>query len=259
MKPAHIVGWGMLVASSLAGAADDPSACPAPQGAVLASANPMLARKFSLALASCAGQPEAPAPAPAALQARQLYLYDEAAMRAPAPAAPAADAAPLQPSALSPRNPAPPKPLAGRKLTAAQMRAVALAPKVQRVAQAYDIDPLLLHAIAHVESRHNPQAVSHAGAMGLMQVMPATARRFGVSDPRSELLDPEVSLEVGSAYLKTLQGRFGNKLDLILAAYNAGEGAVERYGRSVPPYAETRGYVHDVLAEYLALRASIER
>ena len=139
------------------------------------------------------------------------------------------------------------------------MRAVALAPQVQRVAHAYDIDPLLLHAIAHVESRHNPQAVSPAGAMGLMQVMPATARRFGVGDPRSELLDPEVSLEVSSAYLKTLQGRFGNQLDLILAAYNAGDGAVERYGRSVPPYAETRGYVHDVMAEYRALRASIER
>jgi len=259
MKPAHIVGWGVLVASSLAGAADDPSACPAPQGAMLASANPALARKFSLALASCAGQPEAPVSAPAALQARQLYLYDDAAMRnvAPPPAA-APEAAPLVPSSLSPRNAAPVLPK-GRKLTAAQMRAVALAPQVQRVAQAYDIDPLLLHAIAHVESRHNPQAVSPAGAMGLMQVMPATARRFGVGDPRNELLDPEVSLEVSSAYLKTLQGRFGNRLDLIIAAYNAGEGAVERYGRSVPPYAETRGYVNDVMAEYRALRASIER
>ena len=251
MKPAHILGWGMLFASSLAGAADDPSACPTP-----ASSNPALARKFSLALQGCAEQVSAPVPTPAALQARQLYLYDDAAMRSVAPAT-TIDTPQAAPASL-PQSKPPTLPL-GRKLTAAQTRAMALAPQVRRVAQAYDIDPLLLHAIAHVESRHNPQAISHAGARGLMQVMPATARRFGVTDPHSQLLDPEVSLEVSSAYLKTLQGRFGNKLDLVLAAYNAGEGAVERYGRTIPPYAETRGYVHSVLAEYRALRASGER
>ncbi len=132
-------------------------------------------------------------------------------------------------------------------------RAVALVPEINRVAQAYQIDPLLLHAIAHVESRHNPDAVSHAGAMGLMQVMPATARRFGVTSPHSELRDPKISLEVSSAYLKNLQQRFDNNLTLVIAAYNAGEGAVEKYGRKVPPYKETQGYVRDVMAHYLLL------
>jgi soluble lytic murein transglycosylase-like protein len=129
-------------------------------------------------------------------------------------------------------------------------RALSLDPHVTTVAQAYQIDPLLLHAIAHVESRHNASAVSHAGALGLMQVMPATAQRFGVTAPRSQLLDPRTSLEVSSAYLKNLQGRFKNDLTLVIAAYNAGEGAVEKYGRKVPPYKETRGYVRDVLAQY---------
>jgi soluble lytic murein transglycosylase-like protein len=141
-------------------------------------------------------------------------------------------------------------------------RAVALVPEIERVAKAYQIDPLLLHAIAHVESRHNPDAVSHAGALGLMQVMPATARRFGVVSPHTALRDPRISLEVSSRYLKNLQQRFDNNLSLVIAAYNAGEGAVEKYGRQVPPYKETRGYVRDVLAHYrllVGLRLGAER
>lgn len=126
---------------------------------------------------------------------------------------------------------------------------------VGEVAQSHQIDPLFLHAIIHVESRFNPLAVSHAGARGLMQVIPATARRFGVSEPRTELHDPRTNLKTGAAYLKFLQGMFGNDLTLVLAAYNAGEGAVARYGRSVPPYKETQAYVRDVLQRYQALRA----
>jgi soluble lytic murein transglycosylase-like protein len=141
---------------------------------------------------------------------------------------------------------------------ATQRRVLALAPRVLAVARAYDIDPLLLHAIAHVESRHNPEARSAAGALGLLQVMPATARRFGVEAGPGALYDPAVNLEVGAAYLKSLQARFGNDLELVLAAYNAGEGAVERHGRSVPPYAETRAYVRQVLAEYGTLRAAFD-
>jgi soluble lytic murein transglycosylase-like protein len=144
----------------------------------------------------------------------------------------------------------------------AAKRAIALVPEIERVALAYRIDPLLLHAIAHVESRHNPDAVSHAGALGLMQVMPATARRFGVSSPHTALRDPRISLEVSSRYLKNLQQRFGNNLSLVIAAYNAGEGAVEKYGRQVPPYKETRGYVRDVLAHYrllVGLRVGADR
>jgi hypothetical protein len=133
-------------------------------------------------------------------------------------------------------------------------RALELAPQVKEVADAYRIDPLLLHAIAQVESSHNTAAVSPAGARGLMQVMPATARRFGVDQPHSQLHNARTSLEVSSAYLKTLQQRFGNNLELVLAAYNAGEGAVEKYGRRIPPYAETQGYVKKVMANYQLLR-----
>lgn len=122
------------------------------------------------------------------------------------------------------------------------------------VAENYNIDPLLLHAIAHVESRHDPQAVSPAGALGLMQVMPTTARRFGVNDPERELHDPRVNLEVSSIYLKKLQGLFGNDLRLILAAYNAGENAVIKYGRQIPPYRETQAYVRDVMGHYMKLK-----
>ena len=133
------------------------------------------------------------------------------------------------------------------------LRAVSLAPSIDAVARKHDIDPLLLHAIAHVESRHDPAARSHAGALGVMQVMPATARRFGVAEKHA-LHVADTNLEVSAAYLKTLQQRFGLDLPLVLAAYNAGEGAVERHGRRIPPYAETRDYVQRVLQQYGVLQ-----
>lgn len=133
-------------------------------------------------------------------------------------------------------------------------RIVGVAATLSAAAERHDIDPLLLHAIAHVESRHNTQAVSPAGARGLMQVMPATAKRFGLKDPVRELMQAPLNVEASAAYLKTLQARFGNDLRLVLAAYNAGEGAVERHGRTVPPYAETRAYVQQVLGAYQGLR-----
>jgi soluble lytic murein transglycosylase-like protein len=130
---------------------------------------------------------------------------------------------------------------------------VGLAPLIDRTAQEHDIDPLLLHSIARVESRHQPDAISHAGARGLMQVIPPTARRFGV-DGAEQLHDPQTNLRVSARYLKNLQQRFGNDLELVLAAYNAGEGAVEKHGRKVPPYRETQDYVRKVLSEYALLR-----
>lgn len=139
--------------------------------------------------------------------------------------------------------------------TASRLPPRKLAVQVDAAAQRHDIDPLLLHAIAHVESRHNANAVSKAGALGVLQVMPATARRFGVKDGAA-LHDVRTNLDVGAKYLKVLQRRFGNDLPLILAAYNAGEGAVERYGRRIPPFNETRQYVRDVLAHYDALLAA---
>lgn len=145
-----------------------------------------------------------------------------------------------------------------KRTSASAHRALSLAPDVDAVARRHDIDPLLLHAIAHVESRHNAQALSPAGARGVMQVMPATARRFGVAAAKA-LQEPRTNLEVSAAYLKTLQKRFGNNLTLVLAAYNAGEGAVEKHGRRIPPYAETQGYVTQVLDHYRMLSALARR
>lgn len=170
----------------------------------------------------------------------------------------AVQAPPSPPAAVAP--PAPPPRVAARPLTtrdaAGQARVRALAPLMAEVASRHDIDPLLLHAVAHIESRHQSQAISHAGARGLMQVMPATGRDLGVADAR-DLLTPQANVEASAKYLKRLQARFGNDLTLVLAAYNAGEGAVERHGRRVPPYAETQAYVRNVMAVYAELRRSL--
>ncbi|MFG6460768.1 lytic transglycosylase domain-containing protein [Roseateles sp. DXS20W] len=168
-----------------------------------------------------------------------------------------ADAAPQPPPVVAtPVPPAAPKPpvLLSAKDPAGQARVRALAPLMADVAQRHDIDPLLLHAVAHIESRHQSQAISPAGARGLMQVMPATGRGLGVADAERQLLTPQANLEASARYLKQLQARFGNDLALVLAAYNAGEGAVERHGRRVPPFAETQAYVRNVLAVYAELR-----
>jgi soluble lytic murein transglycosylase-like protein len=103
------------------------------------------------------------------------------------------------------------------------------------------VDPALLAAVARQESGYNPRAVSPAGAQGLMQLMPATARGLGVSDP----FDPAQAIDGAARMLHDLIGRFGH-VDLALAAYNAGPGAVTRYG-GIPPYPETQNYVHSVL------------
>ena len=156
-------------------------------------------------------------------------------------------------AARLPAGPQAPRRAAGRSGATGGVRPVMLAPLIDQAARAYDIDPLLLHAIARVESRHNIGAISHAGAHGLMQVIVPTARRFGVGQA-AELHDPATNLDVSARYLKTLQQRFGNNLPLVLAAYNAGEGAVEKHGRQIPPYRETQSYVRKVLAEYGVLR-----
>lgn len=118
---------------------------------------------------------------------------------------------------------------------------------IERAARHENLDPLLVHALIHVESRHNTHAVSPKGAIGLMQVLPETAERFGQS---FKLTDAEDNLRAGTRYLRLLIDRFDQRLDLALAAYNAGENAVERHGRRIPPYAETRHYVPAVLQRY---------
>lgn len=121
---------------------------------------------------------------------------------------------------------------------------------IDDVARHYALDPLLMHAIVAIESAHKAEAVSSKGAVGLMQVMPATGARFG----KRALFEPRANLEAGAAYLSWLMQHFDGRLDLVLAGYNAGEGAVERYGNTIPPYAETQAYVRKVLAHYASLR-----
>lgn len=105
------------------------------------------------------------------------------------------------------------------------------------------VDPELVHAVIRAESSYRPRAQSPAGARGLMQLMPATARRFGVTDRWS----PAQNIRGGVSYLRFLIERFEGELSLVLAAYNAGEGAVAKYGNRIPPYRETKEYVQRVL------------
>jgi soluble lytic murein transglycosylase-like protein len=117
---------------------------------------------------------------------------------------------------------------------------------VEAVAKQYDVDPLLVHSLIQVESGYDVNAVSHKGAQGLMQLMPETAKRFGVRNS----FDTRENLEGGVRYLKYLDTLFPNDLDLKLAAYNAGEGAVWKYRNNIPPYRETQQYVSKVGARY---------
>jgi soluble lytic murein transglycosylase-like protein len=117
---------------------------------------------------------------------------------------------------------------------------------LSEAARRHGVAPELVQAVIQVESGYRADARSSKGAMGLMQLMPATAARFGVPTADS-LLDPAVNIEAGTRYLRWLSDRFGARLELVLAAYNAGEGAVVRHGHQVPPYPETRTYVDKVL------------
>jgi len=113
--------------------------------------------------------------------------------------------------------------------------------EIHTAAQLYGVDEAVVRAIIHAESAYRANAVSHAGAQGLMQLIPATASRFGVSDP----FDPAQNIRGGVQYLAWLMKRYSSNLTLVAAAYNAGEGAVDRNG-GVPPYSETRRYVQRV-------------
>lgn len=116
---------------------------------------------------------------------------------------------------------------------------------VDAAAKQNRLDPALLDAVIGQESGFRPDAVSSAGAVGLMQLMPDTARELGVADP----FDPAQNVEGGAKYLRSLLDRYNGRLDLALAAYNAGPGAVDRFG-GIPPYAETQRYVASIMAGY---------
>ncbi|HEX8143980.1 MAG TPA: lytic transglycosylase domain-containing protein [Pyrinomonadaceae bacterium] len=114
-----------------------------------------------------------------------------------------------------------------------------------RAGKQYGVDPRLLHAVIWQESKYKIQARSHAGAQGLMQMIPATARRFGCADVN----DPAANVQAGTRYLRFLLKRFNGNVSLALAGYNAGEGSVDKYD-GIPPYNETQNYVRIITGRY---------
>jgi hypothetical protein len=117
---------------------------------------------------------------------------------------------------------------------------------IEEASRKYRIDPLLIYAQMHQESSFKVKATSYKGASGLMQLMPATARRFGVT----KIYDPKQNIEAGVRYMRWLLDTFNGDVVLALAGYNAGEGAVMKYGWNVPPYRETQEYVRRITARY---------
>jgi soluble lytic murein transglycosylase-like protein len=150
-------------------------------------------------------------------------------------------AAPVPPPTAAPPPPAPalaPFSIAGRD-------ALTYESLIQAAAIKHGLSPMLIAAVTRVESDFDPRDLSNKGARGLMQVMPETGARFGITPDR--LFDPAPNIAAGSAYLAWLLDRYRGDLDLALAGYNAGEGAVDQYG-GIPPYRETRDYVKRVRA-----------
>ncbi|MGA2360971.1 MAG: lytic transglycosylase domain-containing protein [Candidatus Aminicenantales bacterium] len=119
-------------------------------------------------------------------------------------------------------------------------------PIVQRVADKHRVDPELIHAIIRAESDYDSFALSEKGAMGLMQLMPDTATQYGVRN----VFDAAQNIEGGTKYLKDLIRLYNGKTKLVLAAYNAGQEAVKKYGGKIPPYQETRDYISRIMTRY---------
>ena len=173
---------------------------------------------------------------------------------------PAAPDAPLQPRP----EPAPASPAQSRLMhyLTQSPRYKAVQHLLKEAAQTHRLEPELLQALIAAESGFDTQAVSPKGAVGLMQLMAPTAARYGVkSDRRSsiaqKLTDPAVNLRAGTRYLRDLMAMFPGRLDLALAAYNAGEGAVQRAGNKIPNYPETQNYVKTVMQLYAFLKPQV--
>lgn len=142
--------------------------------------------------------------------------------------------------------------VAARKAISGLARKAGYDQVVDEVSRTYGLESALLHAVISVESRYNPKAVSRKGAAGLMQLMPQTAKRYGVADA----FDPAQNLDGGAHYLRDLLRKFNN-ISLALAAYNAGEHAVAKHGNRIPPYRETLDYVPRVLDFYQRYRTGL--
>ena len=127
-------------------------------------------------------------------------------------------------------------------------------PIIEKAAVAASVEPDLLRAVIVVESGFDARAKSRRGAVGLMQLMPATAKRFGATNR----YDPKQNVHAGARYLKSLIDRYGKNVKLALAAYNAGEEAVDRFGGRIPPYKETQAYVPKVWRVYQTLLGRAE-
>lgn len=137
-------------------------------------------------------------------------------------------------------------------------------PLLQKAAREYGLQPALLKAIMAAESGFNPAAVSPKGAIGLMQVMPATAERYGLQPGarkslEQKLADPQTNIRLSARYLRDLSRLFPDKPELVIASYNAGEGAVQKYRNTVPPYPETRNYVKLVAQFYQFFRMTTDQ
>ena len=163
----------------------------------------------------------------------QLYMKTKAYETPAAPAAAAADASAAQ------------SPAAFARPTTLKAR-TRYADMIAKVAKEQNVEPALLHAVISVESAYNPTAKSPKGATGLMQIMPATGKRYGISN----LTNPLENIRAGARYLRDLFAMFDNNIQLALAAYNAGEGNVIRSGNAIPNFPETRAYVPRVLQYY---------
>lgn len=141
--------------------------------------------------------------------------------------------------------------IAARGSTAPRTLPDGLQAIIASAANRHGVDARLIQAVIQVESAFNANARSPKGALGLMQLMPATAARFG-ANAGTDLFNPAVNIDLGVRYLRVLSEQFADRTDLVLAAYNAGEGAVVRHGYEVPPYRETREYVRKILDLYPA-------
>ena len=145
------------------------------------------------------------------------------------------------------RRSASPKPAAGRRRGAdsSVVQGIDFDRLIRSIGSRYGVDPKLIHAVIRQESNYDPFAVSPKGALGLMQLLPSTAERFGVKD----VFVPAENIRGGVKYLRYLMDRYPGQAALVLAAYNAGEGAVDRYG-GIPPYRETQSYVARIAKRY---------